>query len=688
MYSFRVQQSQRAELISDHVPLAFQGFASYQRHAKIQVQRPARHPVGITMEELAKTPANNQEFSLKQYNVFSGWKGDNTKPSMLQGAEISREQREAVFQLQNDTVFDWSAHRVLLLKEMFADSPDILTLQDLDMYAEFFTAAFEERGYGSLHAKRIGEQDGIAIVFKHARFRLLAASERFHLPSEGDHTPLHHPGSNSTVADDVKEDIMHKSRNMRDKGGYGQQSGLVAVFALLQDRTNPQQKVMVGTTHLDKGPENPLKSLTRIKQMSVLNVIQEYLAKKWGVSLDNDIVIIAADLNTDRHEESMVKRPALAGADYRFTNMTLLRRTGSSTTMIGHCNMWFDYIFHAGQAEVAETNCLSDATQPIPNWNQGCDHVPATAKFRWRKLSAPSPDFIIPNRYNYSRSTADNYAAGQADEASLVGEFTEVRKVIDYAYHRVYQKERQLLQDRIVRNFLYAPALGSHFDVAANPPSRNWIVFTAGGMGSGKSYTLNWLANRTYFPLNAFVCVDPDEIRASFPESTRYKERDGATYGNLTQKEAGYIAEILTGAALKQDKPVLVDGSLHQYEWYLKYFGILRESHPGLKIGIIHVNTSVKSQYERVQRRAKIDGRFIPDKLLKTRTRLTGEGLSVLVPHSDFFASIDNEGEVPRLSRMVRGLYDAETEEFENATWENFRAAWAEQIPSLSETFL
>jgi len=657
------------------------------------------------MEEHAKTHPKNQEFSLKQYNVLAAWKGDNAKPSMLQGADVSREQREVIWkkfdnedeswkdelteeqwkrvQLRNDTVFDWNARRALLLREMFADDPDILTLQDLDMYADFFRPAFQERRYGSLHAKRVGKEDGIAIVFKQSRFRLLAKSERFHLPNEDDHLPVHHPGSNSTVADDVKESITQRSRNTREEGGYGELGGRVAVFALMQDRANPQQKVMVGTTHLDQGPENPQKSLSRIKQMSVLNVIQEYVAKKWGVSLDNDIVIMAADLNTDIHEESIVKRPALAGADYRLTSMTILPLRDSCTTMTENRNMWLDYIFHAGQAEVTEANYPSCPTQPMPNLNHGSDHLSVTAKFRWTKLSVPSLNFTIPINYNYSRSTEDNYAAGQADEALLVGEFTEVRKIVDYAYHRVYQKERQLLQDRVVRKFLDAAVLGSHFDMAS--PSSNWIVFTAGGMGSGKSYTLAWLKNRTYFPLNAFVYVDPDEIRARLPESKKYLETDGSTYGDLTQKEAGYVAEILIGTALQQDKPVLVDGSLREYEWYLKYFRILRRSYPGLKIGIIHVHASIKSQYERMEARAKRTGRLIPEKLMETTTHLINKSLSVLVPHSDFFASIDNEGEVPRLSHVIRGAHGAETAELERITWEDFGAAWAEHIPSQLE---
>ena len=39
------------------------------------------------------------------------------------------------------------------------------------------------------------------------------------------------------------------------------------------------------------------------------------------------------------------------------------------------------------------------------------------------------------------------------------------------------------------------------------------MVFTAGAMGSGKSWTMHWLQERGYFPLESFVVVDPDAIR-------------------------------------------------------------------------------------------------------------------------------------------------------------------------------
>lgn len=63
-------------------------------------------------------------------------------------------------------------------------------------------------------------------------------------------------------------------------------------------------------------------------------------------------------------------------------------------------------------------------------------------------------------------------------------------------------------------------------------------------MGAGKGYTMKWLASQGLFPFEAFVNVDPDEIRMLLPEMKEYNRLDDNTAGFLTQKEVGYISEV------------------------------------------------------------------------------------------------------------------------------------------------
>ena len=73
-------------------------------------------------------------------------------------------------------------------------------------------------------------------------------------------------------------------------------------------------------------------------------------------------------------------------------------------------------------------------------------------------------------------------------------------------------------------------------------------------MGAGKSYTMRNLVDRGRFPLLAFVKVDPDEIRRQLPEYHLYVTDSPELAGELTNKEAGFIAEILTLAGLEKGK--------------------------------------------------------------------------------------------------------------------------------------
>ena len=56
---------------------------------------------------------------------------------------------------------------------------------------------------------------------------------------------------------------------------------------------------------------------------------------------------------------------------------------------------------------------------------------------------------------------------------------------------------------------------------------------------------MEWLAQNSLFPLDAFVNVDPDAIRSLLPETAHYNEINDQTTGYLTQKEVGYISEVL-----------------------------------------------------------------------------------------------------------------------------------------------
>lgn len=222
--------------------------------------------------------------------------------------------------------------------------------------------------------------------------------------------------------------------------------------------------------------------------------------------------------------------------------------------------------------------------------------------------------FLVPDAYDWSKSTEENYALdpGACEEGrrAFWGPLAALRASLDLDYHTLgYCPSRQALQDAIVSHLLSCqheapcdkpakrlgePPSDTSLEAEASGP---WVVLTAGAMGAGKSHCIRWLRDQGFFPLpNAVqvdsrrrssrpelfskivkypplshtrthtpeskdaqaLCflpfslqVDQDMIRYMLPEMEGYLKRSPAKAGALTQKEAGYIAELLTLEAFR-----------------------------------------------------------------------------------------------------------------------------------------
>jgi len=205
---------------------------------------------------------------------------------------------------------------------------------------------------------------------------------------------------------------------------------------------------------------------------------------------------------------------------------------------------------------------------------------------------------LMLRRFSTLQSSEENH---KADENIFVGQFAHIRATLDYTYHRPYTIMRQNLQDGIVRHFLDTAFLKGENGEVCTTPTQPWIVFTAGAMGAGKSHTMRRLVKERRFPMLAFVRVDPDAIRQFLPEFHLYVKQSPELAGELTMKESGFIAEILTLAGLEAGKNVIVDGSLRRAGWYREHFARLRRDykHLGLRIAIIHVTAPREAVFRR-----------------------------------------------------------------------------------------
>lgn len=258
----------------------------------------------------------------------------------------------------------------------------------------------------------------------------------------------------------------------------------------------------------------------------------------------------------------------------------------------------------------------------------------------------------------------------QSDDMNFYGKYSHIRRTLDYSYHSNYTFERQKLHDAIITDMLneaYISDEDGNVGLAAKDP---WIVFTAGAMGAGKSHTMLVLVEQERFPLPAFVIVDPDQIRRLLPEYHMYVAKNPEMVGKLTQKEAGYIAEVLTLAALQSGKNVLQDGSLRDHGWYKVLFHRLRESHPQVRQAIIHVTAPKQAILDRAAERALLTGRVVPEEILEQAIQEVPKSVKILAPLVDYYAEISNPPDAN----------DVELVKPEGSNWEEFRQQWIQTV--------
>uniref|UniRef100_A0A7S3Q1U4 Zeta toxin domain-containing protein n=1 Tax=Chaetoceros debilis TaxID=122233 RepID=A0A7S3Q1U4_9STRA len=265
--------------------------------------------------------------------------------------------------------------------------------------------------------------------------------------------------------------------------------------------------------------------------------------------------------------------------------------------------------------------------------------------------------------FSIDKSTEENHQS--SSQNTFYGPYAHLRKTLDYNYHKNYKRERQLLQDAIINSTLRDVNIVDKNGMECTTPTEPFLVFTAGAMGAGKSYALRKIYDKGRFPLSAFVIVDPDEIRQLFPEYGLYVDQNPLKAGEMTRKEAGYIVEILTLAALQAGKNVLVDGSLRDSDWYTQYIESLRKQYSMLKIMILHIVAPREAIFARAEARGKITGRIVPRDILELALEQVPKSVKILYKKVDFYCELNNAPGAEDIELMTEGI-----------SWEEFTKQW------------
>lgn len=263
------------------------------------------------------------------------------------------------------------------------------------------------------------------------------------------------------------------------------------------------------------------------------------------------------------------------------------------------------------------------------------------AAVRKESKATPSDDAYWMNRtYDYDKATEDVFAV-----AHFTGPNRDIRPLLDYTYHKKYTEARVMLQDRIISDMC---AGGNSQEDLLLP----WVIFTAGAMGAGKGFVMGWMEKQGCLPLDRFVVVDPDHIRQTLPEWNGYVAKDPLTAAVKTQKEAGHIAEILGYKALRERWNVIFDGSLRDVEWYKVYFQKLRQTFPGIRVMILHIQAEREAVLRRAEERGRLTGRMVPRALLESSMEAVPKSVDALSPFVDVAIRVLNlSNQEPQLQR-------------------------------------
>ena len=223
--------------------------------------------------------------------------------------------------------------------------------------------------------------------------------------------------------------------------------------------------------------------------------------------------------------------------------------------------------------------------------------------------------------------------SNKADVIDSNFKYEYLKKYIDWVEHQKYSPSREIIQEKII---------DSHF-IGKNKQTKKRIIFTGGCYGAGKSNVLKQLQKENKINLNNYVCVDQDKMRDQIPEYETYLKENYYTAGFRTNKETGYMSEIIQLHALSNGYNLIVDSSLRHTEWLTQYFNLIRTEFPEYEICIIFVTASWERILERNIRRGEITRRVIPLNCLAETFKQSPISFEILKQHVDKWYVIEND---------------------------------------------
>ncbi len=182
------------------------------------------------------------------------------------------------------------------------------------------------------------------------------------------------------------------------------------------------------------------------------------------------------------------------------------------------------------------------------------------------------------------------------------GPYSRSRRQLDVAYHGIFTRARQELQDEIV---------GGILNSGPSTPAPYFVLLT-GVAGAGKRHAMRWLDRAGRFPMSAFLWIDPSQIALQLPEyQDLLVDTSNPTVNHkaraATRREAGCLAEILVGEALFRKKSIVLSTATRDCTWWQTWLEATHSLHPDYRFACIDIDApaaDVVRRHETLQKAA------------------------------------------------------------------------------------
>ncbi|KAI3517096.1 hypothetical protein L1887_16303 [Cichorium endivia] len=372
-------------LLLSRIPL----ISSSLRRSKICMRKMS------TKDMATATPVYPKFIPVEQKEITSVSKSDGIKFRVVSYNILAQVYvKSSVFPHSPSPCLKWKARAPIILDVLKNLDADILCLQELDEYDNFYKEKIEKDYYSSIYIKRSGRKsDGCGIFYKHNKLELV-------IEETIDYNDL------ANLLLDESSSVEQKEKELANNKGKGDANDpyvrlkrdCVGIMAAFKFKKPYQHYIIVANTHLYWDPEWADVKLAQAKYLlSRVANFKKLVSEKFECTPS---VIVTGDFNSvpgDKVYQYLVSGGSMAGPSPECLedvpiNLSSVYACTRGEPRFTNCTPGFtgtlDYVFFSPCEGIEPVSYLelpeaesADVKGGLPNYFHPSDHLPIGAEF-------------------------------------------------------------------------------------------------------------------------------------------------------------------------------------------------------------------------------------------------------------------------------------------------------------------